>query len=288
LILSGPPLPIEGGVNDCFGSVRQRGEAETWLLFKQTEGDFLRMRFDDTIRSGAALLMRGTKCLIGILAVAAVSSQSASGQGQADVQKYGVGRYRVTVTNLTRGQQFTPVLVATHKKGLSLFTLGQPAPKPLIPLAELGQTDPLANYIRGLPEVEDFQVISGFLSPGASATTTVVMRGAFDHVSVASMLIPTDDGFLAANDVAGPSGSEEIVLFSPAYDAGSKKNDELCSSIPGPFFAECGGPGGGGSVVGGNEGYVHIHAGIHGIGNFASANRDWRNPVAKNTITRAN
>lgn len=244
------------------------------------------MIYDYTPGSGAALAMRATTRLIGILTLAALSTGIAS--AQAEVQKFGFGRYRVTVTNLTRGQQFTPIVVATHKQGVSLFTLGKPAPKPLIPLAELGQTDPLSTYLRSLPDVEDVQVISGFLSPGQSASTTVITRGAFDHVSVASMLIPTDDGFLAANGVAGPTGSDELVLFSPAYDAGSKKNDELCSSIPGPFFAECGGPGGGGTVTGGSEGYVHIHAGIHGVGNFAPSNRDWRNPVAKITITRTN
>lgn len=64
------------------------------------------------------------------------------------------------------------------------------------------------------------------------------------------------------------------------------KREELCASIPGPFFTECGGPGGGAVVVRGEEGYVHIHAGIHGIGDMNAAMRDWRNPVAMITIRR--
>ena len=101
------------------------------------------------------------------------------------------------------------------------------------------------------------------------------------------MLIPTNDAFLALNGVQGPRGSKALMtLMSPAYDAGSETNEELCSSIPGPFFAECGGPGGGAMAVGGEEGYVHIHAGIHGFGDFSSADRDWRNPVARITIRR--
>ena len=31
---------------------------------------------------------------------------------------------------------------------------------------------------------------------------------------------------------------------------------------------------------GGEEGYVHIHAGIHGIGDFGASDRYWRNPAA--------
>jgi hypothetical protein len=31
---------------------------------------------------------------------------------------------------------------------------------------------------------------------------------------------------------------------------------------------------------------VHVHAGMHGIGNFIAADRDWRNPVALITVRR--
>ena len=99
------------------------------------------------------------------------------------------------------------------------------------------------------------------------------------------MLIPTNDGFFAVNGIEGPSDNQTLTVYSPAYDAGSEVNDELCSNIPGPFFGECGGPGGGGKP-GGGEGYVHIHAGIHGIGDLTAAARDWRNPVAKIVIRR--
>jgi hypothetical protein len=115
---------------------------------------------------------------------------------------------------------------------------------------------------------------------------SVETGGNFRHLSVAAMLIPTNDGFFALNGVRGPAGSATLTFVSPAYDAGSERNDELCASIPGPNFAECGGPGGGGQPAGGEEGYVHIHAGIHGIGDLDAAQRDWRNPVAQITVRR--
>ncbi len=137
-----------------------------------------------------------------------------------------------------------------------------------------------------MPEVRDAVTSGGLTNPGASTTLTVKTGAGFDHISVAAMLIPTNDGFFAINGVEGPEGSATLVLYSPAYDSGTERNDELCASIPGPFFTECGGPGGGGSPSGGEEGYVHIHAGIHGIGNLNAAMRDWRNPVAQVTIRR--
>jgi hypothetical protein len=136
------------------------------------------------------------------------------------------------------------------------------------------------------PDVLDVVNSGGLLNPGRSVTQRVGTRGNFDRLSVAAMLIPTNDGFFAVNDAQGPNGDASITIFSPAYDAGTERNDELCASIPGPNFSECGGPGGG--APGGGEGYVHIHAGIHGIGDFAPASRDWRNPAAKITVRRVN
>lgn len=195
-------------------------------------------------------------------------------------------QYEVTITNLTRGQQFTPILVASHKQGVSLFNAGDAASPELATLAEEGNTGPLTTLLSGMPEVRDITSSTGLLDPGKSVTVTVKTGGAFNHVSVAAMLIPTNDGFFSLNGVIGPKGHRTLTLFSPAYDAGSERNDELCASIPGPSFEECGGPGGGGMPIGDEEGYVHIHAGIHGIGDLNVAERDWRNPVAKITIRR--
>jgi predicted small secreted protein len=194
--------------------------------------------------------------------------------------------FEVTVTNLTRGQQFTPILVASHREGVRLFDLGSPASAELSTLAEEGNTAPLMTLLAGMPEVKDLATSAGLLDPGASVTIFVEAAGRFDRVSIAAMLIPTNDGFFAVNDAEGPNGNWTLTLYSPAYDAGSEVNDELCASIPGPFFDECGGPGGGGIPAGGEEGYVHIHAGIHGIGDLDASQRDWRNPVAKISIRR--
>ncbi len=193
------------------------------------------------------------------------------------------GRFEVVVTNLTRDQRFTPILVASHRRGVSLFELGRQASPELARVAEEGNTGPLKDLLEGDTRVLDVEVGPGLLAPGESRTIVVNTRGPFDRLSVVSMLIPTNDAFFAANAV---KADRSIVIFSPAYDAGSETNDELCASIPGPDFAECGGPGDGAEVIGGEEGFVHIHAGIHGIGDFDASARDWRNPVARISITR--
>jgi len=191
--------------------------------------------------------------------------------------------FQVTVTNLTRGQQFTPILAVSHKPGVKLFMLGEQASPELATLAEEGNTSPLSALLSAMPEVKDVATSSGLLDPGHSVTVNVRAGGRFDHLSMAAMLIPTNDGFFSINDTGRSSGRKTLTLFSPAYDAGSERNDELCASIPGPFFAECEGAGSGGHP-GNGEGFVHIHAGLHGIGDLKADMRDWRNPVAKVTI----
>ena len=206
-------------------------------------------------------------------------------------------RYEVTITNLTRGQRFTPVLVASHKEGVKLFELGAAASSQLRTLAEEGDVGPLSMLLAADPNVGDVKNSppppppTNLIAPGASVTVEVNAGGQFDHFSVAAMLIPTNDAFFAVNGMPGPKGNDTITYLVPAYDAGTERNDELCGSIPGPGFAECITPSnpagnGCGAQVGGGEGYVHIHAGIHGIGNISAAMRDWRNPVARITIRR--
>jgi hypothetical protein len=189
--------------------------------------------------------------------------------------------FEVTVTNATAAQSFTPILVATHASESVLFRLGEPASAELAVLAEGGDTAPLAAVLAQNDQVLDVQSSSGLLGPGQSSTIRVATRGRFDRVSVAAMLIPTNDSFLALNGMRGPRGSDGITVFVPAYDAGSEPNDNRCVNIPGPV---CGGEGT--SPNAGGEGFVHISRGIHGNGDLDPAIYDWRNPVARITVRR--
>lgn len=189
--------------------------------------------------------------------------------------------FEVTVTNATAAQSFTPILVATHASGSVLFRLGEPASAELAVLAEGGDTAPLAAVLAQSDQVLDVQSSSGLLAPGQSSTIRVATRGRFDHLSVAAMLIPTNDSFLALNAMQGPKGRDSLTVAVPAYDAGSEPNDSRCVSIPGPV---CGGEGT--SPHAGGEGFVHISRGIHGNGDLDLAIYDWRNPVARITVRR--
>lgn len=190
--------------------------------------------------------------------------------------------YNVTVTNLTVGESFTPFLVASHRAADNLlFTPGGAPSDDLAALAEGGDTGPLQTFLDTDNRVNATTTSAGLLDPGQSVTVPITVRPGRDHISLAAMLIPTNDGFVSVQNIAPPHGRRARTLYAPAYDAGSEPNDELCVSIPGPV---CGGAGS--SPGAGGEGFVHIHGGIHGVGDLVPAQRDWRNPVAKIVIER--
>ena len=188
--------------------------------------------------------------------------------------------FEVTVTNLTRGQIISPAVVATHTDKLDpLFTLGSPASDELVAVAEDAVNGPLVDALSGDKNVKDVQTTGGPIMPGESASVVVGTAGKFRNITVVGMLVTTNDAFFALKGVRGPKRGSDT-HFSPAYDAGSEANNESCAFIPGP---PCGNPDVHTEEA---EGYVHIHAGIHGIGNLDPAVHDWRNPVAKVTIRR--
>lgn len=190
--------------------------------------------------------------------------------------------YEVRVTNVTSGVFFTPTLGATHVPGVRIFMLGAPASPELAALAESGNVGPLQAALdsRGR-EISETAVAGGLLGPGSSTSFMIRGRPSQGRLSLAAMLLPTNDGFYAIDSVALPANGTHTYT-ALGYDAGSEFNDELCSNIPGP---QCGGAG---LSAEDGEGYVHVHPGTHGMADVSRASYDWRNPVAVVTVTRIN
>ena len=214
----------------------------------------------------------------GLASLACAGAFLLSAHANADSEKY----FEVTVTNITKGEIFTPIMVASHQRGIKLFELGEPVDQELEILAEGGNTGPLSDALLSSGHALDVVTAGGPLPPGHTVTLRVRTNGKNSHVSVASMLVPSNDAFFAVNGIQGPRSKHSKTVYSPAYDAGSEANDELCEHIPGPPFA-CQGEG---FNAESGEGYVYIHPGIIGNGDLAAESYTWNNPVAKITITR--
>ena len=95
------------------------------------------------------------------------------------------------------------------------------------------------------------------------------------------MLAATNDAFYGVRGVALPQNGS-ITVHAVAYDAGSEPNNEIFADTPAGSDDVFDSPDEAG------EGYIHVHAGIHGIATMAPEDLDWRNPVVEITITRIN
>jgi hypothetical protein len=219
-------------------------------------------------------MFKNTLIALGLLSISTVSLAQQAAE------------YEVTITNITQGQTFTPQVVISHDSGFRMFTLGEPASTALEALAEGGDTAPLADAAGDA--AMDIQTTDGLLAPGMS--NSVIITGVpGSWISVAGMLIPTNDAFMALqrNRLPEKGGISRLVA---AYDAGTESNDQNCNNIPGP---RCGGEGFNAEA---GEGFVHISNGFHDLGEQAEdggellgpAVYDWRNPVARIRIQRIN
>ncbi len=200
-------------------------------------------------------------------------------------------KYEVAITNITQGQILSPAVVASHKSGLEpIFQLGQPASAELAAVAEDADLAGLIADLEMNPHIIEVGTLAGaatVIMPGETASIVLDAGHGFGkgQISLVGMLVTTNDGFYGLNSATAvlPSGfrhpGQEETYFVPAYDAGSEANSELCMYIPGP---PCGSPFAHDPAPA--EGFVHIHPGIHGVGDLVPAVNDWRNPVAKITV----
>jgi len=190
--------------------------------------------------------------------------------------------YSVTVTNLTKGISFTPLLTTTHNKDVKLFEVGQVASDELSRVAEGGVVSVLKDSLDLSDNVASTHTTSGLLLPGKSINYTITSQSFVSFVSIASMALPTNDTLVALNHAVLPGYRTGIdTYYMTAYDAGTETNDELCVNIPGP---RCGGTPF--SPEDSGEGYIFPAQGIHGEADLKRSTYDWRGKVAKVVIKR--
>jgi hypothetical protein len=188
--------------------------------------------------------------------------------------------YRISFTNVTYNQIVSPPIVATHNFALRLFNAGRPASDALAALAEDADAAGLLALLEGSDLVHDFAIADAPLLPGKTVTLTIESEQGFDRLSALGMLVSTNDTFFGLSNFSLEGGNRVRNVSTPAYDAGSEMNNELCDFIPGP---PCGNPF---QRATPGEGFVHIHRGIHGIGDLPADAWDWRNPVVRMTVIR--
>ncbi len=175
---------------------------------------------------------------------------SFAAQPAAEAQS--VGDIQISVTNQGNSDFFiTPAWVAFQNGGFDFFDVGSAASASLEALAEDGIVDGLVADFAASGQPGNRQGVAanpaGFpgapvIDPGetASAFITPINPAAYQYLSFASMIIPSNDAFIGNDDPTAYRvfdndgsifGGGDSVIFnifaSDIYDAGTEVNDTL-------------------------------------------------------------
>ena len=215
---------------------------------------------------------------------------------QAAMSKGGA-TYKVTITNLTAGQPFTPPVLATHNGRTGIFSVGDEASEGVQMIAENGSNDDLVAALGVDVNVAQVEQGSAPIVPankaGMFANSATFMISTSRHaryLSVISMLICTNDGFMGVDSVSLPRRHKTV--FAVAYDARTEQNTEdyadmvpPCQALIEGIMPPVGGTGMSDSTLA-EDGVVIPHAGINGGASLTPQAHGWGDPVAKIVIER--
>lgn len=207
--------------------------------------------------------------IIAMLLLAAASMTASAGNSAT---------YKVTITNLTKGQPLTPPVVIAASYDYQLFQLGEAASDGLRYLAEDGATDMLVTEITGNEKVKAHAIGAGLILPGQSQTIEI-NANPHARLSLVSMLAKTNDAFISkkALPLRVKPGHKYAVL-AKVFDAGTEINNESADYIP-----ALGSPN---VRTEENEGFVHLHPGVQGIGDLNLLTDAFAGIAAKIVIER--
>ncbi len=204
----------------------------------------------------------------------------------------------IQITNLTQGMFFTPLLVSAHMDDSHLFEAGEAATVALQSMAEGGNITPLVEATAaGTVNIEN--PAEGLLAPSTSVMVSDLDTGTNTALSIVSMLLPTNDGFVGLDNWSIPTEAGSYTVYLNAYDAGTEANDEIINGAGAPGVAgipaapaDNGGENATGVTTTESNMSVHIHRGnlgdtdlTGGISDVDSRIHRWLNPVAKVIVT---
>jgi Spondin_N len=236
----------------------------------------------------------------GLVAVAAAAAALAAAPAAEAAR---AETFEVTLTNLTGGQPLTPAVAATHRAKNELFRVGRTASFGLKEIAENGNNAPLLTRLGSDDDVSmAVEAPGGPLVPagspgdamfGQTATFAIGAERGARFLSLAAMLICTNDGFTGVNALALPAQvGDSVTVGTLGYDAGTELNTEdfadLVPPCQGLIGVSSGEPGTGNSNPALAEGgAIHHHAGIVGGADLVPAIHGWDTsaPVARLTVT---
>jgi hypothetical protein len=239
----------------------------------------------DRREKGTTLHFRTLRAAVGVALVIALLATSGIVSAHPAERSY-----TITFENLTDGQPFSPIVAATHRNATGLFHVGSAASPGIEAVAEDGNNSVAFDALSNDKHAYDVVNAGVPVMIDGSVSFDITARPG-DRLSLATMLICTNDGFTGLDGVKLPKvGSATFYLN--AYDAGSEDNTEASADIVDPCsgigpFALAGDPNGNenDAVDTSPRGVITHHPGIAGGADLDADAHGWDGPVAKVTVT---
>lgn len=241
---------------------------------------------------------RRTRALLAAVGLAAIAALWLSA-GETLAHGNQTRLYEVTITNLTDSQPLSPPVAASHRITLELFDVGEEASPEIEAIAEDGDQGPAFMMLNGHRKVTDAFDVGRPLTRSGEVFSMFTDTATFqieakpgDRLSLATMLICTNDGFTGLDGARLPSrGSRTYYL--DGYDAGTERNTEQSEDIVDPCSALgpqalAGDPDGNEDAAVDSDPHRDIrhHRGVRGGGDLSSSLHGWEDPVAMVTVER--
>lgn len=206
--------------------------------------------------------------------------------------------YRVTVENLSSGQALTAPVVATHARTLRLYRPRR-ASTEIQALAENGDSAPLLTWLGDDARVAEIATgTTGPLVPrsdpggtllGSSTNIIIGADPGAEFLSLASMVVCTNDGFTGLNRVRLPTRSVRV-YFPGVSDAGTEINTEdfadlvpACQFLLGFASADAGTFVSNPALA--ERAPILPHSGVSGGADLIPSAHGWVDPIVRITVT---
>jgi len=137
------------------------------------------------------------------------------------------GSFQVTVTNLTASQPMTAPVVALHDPAVNLFVVGETSSDAIRDIAETGDSSALVAFAGDNPDFVSDAGVAGEtpVLPGTDVTINLTTTLEGQVLSVANMVICTNDGISGVDSMELPADNTPVTVTAVAYDAGTRVNE---------------------------------------------------------------
>ena len=139
----------------------------------------------------------------------------------------------ISTINLPGNPHWSPLAIATHKTANTILVMGGTASTGIEDIAETGSTSAFESEVTANPDADKYVIGSGLGSAQGTISETIEVSSDYPFVSLATMIAPSPDWFIAVNSENLRSGNIAVnngwkttfIVDVFPYDAGTEEGN---------------------------------------------------------------